>query len=207
MNRQSDQQKISSGWQLQSDTKYFFNILIGILFSLFPFSFFLAKIQPSQAGQFPDGTVFFDASPRLVKAFTTFSQVRAWNAKYYFTIDVPSNVGESLQTITIQQNENLEDIEFKVSKTVVFAGTADNKGQPFMIQEVTQDPQTNTVSVILETPIPPGTTFTVGLYPTQNPDFSGIYLFRVNVFPAGEKTQGLDLGVGRLQFYNNGSRL
>lgn len=52
------------------------------------------------------------------------------------------------------------------------------------------------------TPIPPGTTVTVGLKPRKNPQYDGVYLFGVTAFPAGETVQELYLGVRRLHFYD-----
>lgn len=34
--------------------------------------------------------------------------------------------------------------------------------------------------------------------------FSGVYLFGVTAFPAGEKSHGQFIGFGRLHFYNDG---
>ena len=106
----------------------------------------------------------------------------------------------SLGQVTIQQQENIETIQFELDKTTAFEGTENNKGQALEIKEVTQDPQTKTINVSFEPPVPPDTTFSISLQAKQNPSDGGIYLFTVYAFPAGDNPMGLDLGVGRLQF-------
>jgi hypothetical protein len=166
------------------------SLIIPLIFSL-----------ESQAGQLGDGTVFFNKSPRLIDAITTFKSVRVWYPTYYFTIELPPDIEEPLQKITVQQRQGYESIDFHVEETVAFAGTPNNRGESFTIKSTKFAPDTNTISVIFEPPIPPGTLLTLGLKPWRNPEFDGIYLFGVTAFPSGEKTQGLYLGVGRLQFY------
>ncbi|MGK7876902.1 MAG: DUF2808 domain-containing protein [Xenococcaceae cyanobacterium] len=161
-------------------------------------------VTSTQAIQLPDGRVSFDKSPRLINAVTTFSSVRVREAKYYFTIYLPENAGEPLQKLTIRQRQGQEDIDFRLEKTVAFEGTHRHKGERLTLQAVRKDSETDAISVIFDPPIPPGTTFTVGLKPRENPPYSGVYLFGVTAFPAGEKPYGLYLGVGRLQFYQGG---
>lgn len=171
---------------------------LGITLSLA--SILNASVPSTLAVQLADGTTSFEKSPRLINVVTTLNTIRAWGAKYYVTIDLPANVGESLQKLTIQQRQGSDEIDFYLDKTVAFLGTHQDKGQSLTLQTVSQDQQTKTISVIFDPPIPPGTTFTVGLKPIRNPDYGGIYLFGITAFPTGEKPYGLYLGVGRLQF-------
>lgn len=169
-------------------------------------STFTVAATSIQAVQLKDGTRAFEQSPRLVDATTTLDSVRVWSAKYYFTIDLPENAGEALQQITIQQREGSEEIRFKLAETFAFQGTPQHKGEAVTVQSVSRNEQTNTISIVFEPPISPGTTFTVGFKPIRNPDYEGVYLFGVTAFPAAGESSGLYLGVGRLQFYQGGDR-
>lgn len=167
-------------------------------------SIFTLCATSTLAVQLGDGRVSFDKSPRLINAVTTLSTVRVWSAKYYFMIELPQDVGEPLQTLTIQQRQAPDEIDFYLEKTRAFTGVYTDKGEALNIQSVSQDEETETISIRFDPPIPPGTTFSVGLFPKRNPDFGGVYLFGVTAFPAGEKPSGLYLGVGRLQFNDVG---
>jgi hypothetical protein len=164
------------------------------------------QVSPSIAGQLSDGTVFFDKSPRLRDFSATYQAVRVWAAKYYVTIDLPSNIGEPLGSVTIRQQDGIQTIPFLLDKTVAFVGTRDRQGQRLSLQSTTLDPETNTITVVFDPPVPPGTTVSIALKPFQNPDYGGIYQFRITTYPAGEKTTGLTLGVGRLTIYEAGDR-
>ncbi len=155
----------------------------------------------TQAVQFADGTVAFDNSPRLINAVATLIGVRVWGAKYYFTLKLPENAGEPLQKLTISQRKGEDDIRFRVEETFAFKGTHRNKGERLTLQTVSRDEETGTISVIFDPPILPGTTFSVRLQPRRNPSSGGLYLFGITAFPAGEKSNGLYLGVGRLHFH------
>lgn len=158
----------------------------------------------AKAVQFPDGRTAFNKSPLLLNVITTFNEVAVWSAKYYFTINLPENAGEPLGQVKIQQREGFETILFYLDKTFAFEGTPNQRGKSLSIKEVKLDENSNTVTVIFDPPIPPGTVFTLGLKPQRNPLYDGIYLFGVTALPVGEQPSGLYLGVGRLQFYRGG---
>ena len=145
-------------------------------------------------------TYFSVGVPTFVNAEVPHSAANYVLPKYYFTLNLPADANQSLGQVTIQQEKNIETIQFELDKTTAFEGTKNKKGQALEIKEVTQDPQTNTINVSFEPPVPPGTTVSISLQAKQNPSDGGIYLFRVNAFPAGNNPMGLDLGVGRLQF-------
>ena len=163
----------------------------------------LLTASSTLAVQFPDGTVSFEQAPRLVEAKTTFKGVGAWGAKYYFTIELPSDAGEPLQRVTLNLRQGADDIRFRIDDTFAFIGPPDGDRE-LLTQTATID-ENDTISVVFEPPISPGTTVTVGLRPRRNPDLDGVYLFGVTAFPAGEKPYGLYLGPGRLQFYRGGN--
>jgi Protein of unknown function (DUF2808) len=155
------------------------------------------------ASQFPNGRVVFDKSPRLLDAVTTFNNVRAWGATYYFTLELPKEAGEPIAKVVISQRQGSEDIEFLLDKTIAVEGSYNNKGKQINLRTVTRDEETKEITVILDSPISPGTIFSIGLKPTINPFYSGIYLFGVTVFPPGEKPSPLYLGVGRFDFFSD----
>lgn len=159
--------------------------------------------QPATAIQLADGTVYFAQPPRLVKATTTFNNVNAWGATYYFTLTVPQKAGEPLQKVTIIQREGGDNIRFDLKDSRAFVGTRNHKGARLTLGEVTRERKTQTVSLTFNPPVPPGKTVTIGLRPVRNPLFSGVYLFGVTAFPLGEKAHGQFLGFGRLHFYSD----
>ncbi len=153
--------------------------------------------------QLRDGTVSFVQQPRLVATATTIQDTNAWGATYYFTIDLPQNAGEPLQTLTFNQHEGVDNIRFDLKDTRAFVGTRRNKGESISLGSVTNDKKTRTVTVVFNPPVTPGKTITIGLRPVQNPFSSGVYLFGVKAFPVGAKTAGQFMGYGRLQFYGD----
>ncbi len=159
----------------------------------------------AEAIQLANGTVAFVKSPHLIAASTTFNEAYAWGATYYFTVELPENIGEPLGMVKIQQREGFETIRFNLEESLVFEGKHRNKGDKLAIAEVTEDKETKTISLTFDPPISPGKTVTIGLRPVRNP-IDGIYLFGVAAFPAGEKPYGLYLGVGRLHFYDDFDR-
>ncbi|MEM8777644.1 MAG: DUF2808 domain-containing protein [Cyanobacteria bacterium P01_G01_bin.49] len=153
-----------------------------------------------------DGLTLFNKSPRLVDTVTTLSRIRVDGAEYYFTLELPENVGEPLQKLIIQQNRGEDKIYFALDETYAFEGKPINRGNALSIARVKRNLDNNKISIIFEPPIPPGKTFTVGFKPKKNPDISGVYYFGVTAYPFGQNPQGLYLGPGRLQFYQQGDR-
>jgi hypothetical protein len=157
----------------------------------------------AQAVVFPDGRVSFDKSPVLISATATFNSIRVWGATYYFTINLPDGAGEPLEKLVISQRQAPENIDFYLERTISFVGSPSNKQEQLNLQ-ASYDQETGGVAVVFDPPIPPGALITVGLKPKRNPDYSGVYLFGVTAFPAGEKPLGLYLGVRSLSFYDLG---
>ncbi|MFN6570713.1 DUF2808 domain-containing protein [Dendronalium sp. ChiSLP03b] len=161
-------------------------------------------LQPSQAIQLQDGTVYFAQPPRLIKAVTTYNDVYVWGATYYFTVSLPENAGEPLQRITINQREGADYVRFDLKDSFAFEGNRSRKGQKLGLKDATSDRKTQTLSLTFDPAISPGKTITIGLKPLQNPTIAGVYLFGVTAFPPGEKSHGQFLGFGRLHFYSRG---
>lgn len=159
----------------------------------------------AQAVQLSDGKVYFVQPPRLLDASATQTQTSDSSSTYYFTLSVPEDAGEPLQRVAIAQQNGgnaFRSVDYDLNDSRAFTGTRRNRGEAVPVRETTYDPDTETVSVVFEQPVPPGTTVTIGLRPDRNPDQDGLYLFGVTAYPAGESAYGQFLGYGRLQFYS-----
>lgn len=159
--------------------------------------------QVTPAVQLRDGKVYFVQPPDLIDATTTFNSVNAWGATYYFTIAIPKQAGEPLRKVTITQRQGGDNIRYDLEDTRAFEGTRRNRGERIKLGEVTRDRKARTVTVNFNPPVPPGRAVTIGLRPVKNPMSSGVYLFGVTAFPAGEKPHGQFIGFGRLHFYSS----
>lgn len=177
------------------------SLLILIGFGVFPLT--LMGTQPILIAQHN----YFLKSPRLISAMTTYNVVRVWNATYYFTIQIPEGAGNTLAAVSFHQRRGTEKIRFNLDKTVAFEGTHRGQRSYLKIKSVKENPDTQEITVIFDSPIPSNTLFTVGLKPIRNPDYAGVYLFGVTVYPSGENPKSLYLGPGRLQFYHGGDGL
>ena len=173
------------------------------------FLFSLATVVISNSGmsllavRFPDGTTAFESAVLLVDAHTTFSGVRMRQARYYFDLQLPDDIGEPLQKVVVKQRTGGDEIEFKLDRTEAYLGNHRNKEDALEVT-TSRDEATGSITVEFEQPIPAGNSVTIGLKPQRNPDYAGTYLFGVTAYPVGEKSLGMYLGPGRLNFYRNG---
>ena len=145
--------------------------------------------------------VAFRKAPRLLDIYTTYNMVRSRSARYYFDVTIPGDAGAPLQKVEIELRQGMESIYYRLEKTVAYLGTHRRKGDKLAIETVSLNEETGVVTVEFANSVPPGSTFTVGLKPRRNPDYSGIYVFGVTVFPQGENPYGLYLGSRSLNFY------
>jgi len=164
---------------------------------------------PATGVQTGDGTVAFEAGLLLVNTSTTFNDVRVRQAKYYFDLELPADIGEPLQKVLIQQRSGGDEIKFKPERTEVYLGDRRHKGESLAAiasvneNKVTEDKTAPAIEIQFEQPIPPGSRITISIKPKRNPRYAGVYLFGVTAFPKGEKARGMYLGSGRLHFYRN----
>ncbi|AFZ43905.1 hypothetical protein PCC7418_1736 [Halothece sp. PCC 7418] len=170
--------------------------------TLFVFGTIIMLSPASLAGQRLNGTVFFNSPPRLENARTTFNEAGVRGATYYFTFTLPSQAGEPLEKLVIDQRGGVDDIPLLLDRTIAFVGTSKEKQEPLLLADVSQSEDNRQITVQFQTPVTPGTTFTIGLKPRKNPIYDGTYLFGITAFPAGETVDELYLGVRRLQFYD-----
>ncbi|MEM8778833.1 MAG: DUF2808 domain-containing protein [Cyanobacteria bacterium P01_G01_bin.49] len=168
-------------------------------------SLFLLPVIPVVGIETKSPRTFFSKSPRLLDVITTFKGARVGFPTYYYTIDLPSQSGEPLQTISIHQRQGFETIKYYPDQTIAFQGTPNHREQALTVKESQWDKTTETITVTLDPPVSPGTTFTVGLKSIRNPQYGGTYLFGVTVFPQGDDPLHLYLGSGRLYFRGSDS--
>ena len=163
----------------------------------------LGIAMPSQAVRFPDGRVAFESGISLLDAYTTFNGVRVRQARYYFDLELPADLGEPLSKIVIKQRSGTDEVRFEPDKTKAYLGSHSDKQEPLEVI-TTFDEATAEVTVQFQKPIPPGNTLTVAIKPKRNPDYAGVYLFGVTAFPPGDEPQGMYLGSRRFHFYRGG---
>ena len=156
----------------------------------------------SLAVQLADGTVSFVKSPVLLDVAATYTTVRNWSAKYYFTLLIPEGAGEPLGAVTIQLRQGRDTIVYLLDKTSAFTGTRNNRQQSLSVTAQLDENNPNLIKVTFDPPVPTGQTVTIELKPRENPIYSGDYLFGVTAFPAAEKPRGMYLGVRRLYFHD-----
>lgn len=151
-----------------------------------------------------DGRNVFVRSPRLIR--TAASNVSANSpSKYHFTISVPQDAGEALKAVTISPKKNAKKIHFNITDNKAFLGDSFAGGTDLSLANIggSNISGSNEVTFVFDEPVQPGSTVTVSLKASRNPQGGGIYLFGVTAFPEGENSPGLYLGSGRLHFLKN----
>jgi hypothetical protein len=162
------------------------------------------SIMPAGQALEVNGTVYFERPPSLGDVSTTRSTTLAAGSTYYVTLDVPSNAGEPLHTVTITQENGSsasQRIRFQGDRTTAFTGSRRQRGDAIAIQSAIYDEDSHSLTVTFEPAVPPGTTVTLALRPTRNPRLDGVYLLGITAYPPGDPAHGQFLGYGRLHFY------
>ncbi len=154
-----------------------------------------------EAIQYSDGTVGFSYPPRLTDSYATRTLVSDRNVTYYLTFSFPAEAQESLAKLEISLDEGRDPIfRYRLEATEAFLNTPD--GQiPLSLGGLNQDPDSQTLTITLDPPVPPGQSITLALRPVQNPRFAGVYLFGARAFPVGETVRPTFMGYARLSFY------
>ncbi|WP_416670897.1 DUF2808 domain-containing protein [Egbenema bharatensis] len=165
-------------------------------------------VRSTQAVELQDGQTYFVRPPMLDDITTTQNTVLAWRPTYYFTLTMFEDAGESLGRVEISQRDGSSAARLiRYSEdTIAFEGTPRNRGNEIPVRETRFDRESQTVTVIFDSPVPPATVVTVGLKPQRNPRLSGVYLFGVTAYPEAEFAAGQFLGYGRLSFYGRENR-
>lgn len=159
-------------------------------------------ISPAGAVRVSDGRTFFNNPPRLIRAVSDSNSDSIQRATYQFTLRIPEDAGEPLQSVKIAQRPNVGTVKFRPNQTQAFKGNSAGGPKLSLVNSDGSQSAAGEELIVFNTPIPPGNTVTIALKgPT--PRQGGVYLFGVTAFPGGEKGQGQFLGYGRLHFYEN----
>ncbi|MBW4687879.1 MAG: DUF2808 domain-containing protein [Komarekiella atlantica HA4396-MV6] len=143
---------------------------------------------------------------RLLSAMTTYNEVSAWEATYYFTLTVPASATDSLKQVALTQIQGLEAISFNPQESFAFEGNIDTanlsrREQKLGITLANSENKSQNVIVTFDQPVTPGKTITIGLKPYRNPIYDGVYQFQVQTISTGKSTSNPIIGTARLQFY------
>jgi hypothetical protein len=161
-------------------------------------------VLSASAGQLPSGQRFFDRSPRLVSAASSFQSVNT-PSTYQFTVTLPEDAGANLQALRIVQDQETYNVHFNPNQSRAFLGKTYAGGPEVPLATIGGEmpADSNEITLVFDPPITPGQTVTVSLETNRNPRDEGVYLFGVTAFPEGENSQGLFLGYGRVNIYEN----
>ncbi len=167
-------------------------------------------ISPAEAVQLRDRKTYFVQLPTLLEAETTTDRTYASGATYYFAIAIPQNMGEPLQKLEISQAEGFESIDFIRDDTIAYleAGTGDRMAIPIKAEILLgQDQSQKKIIITFDPPILANSKLNrkliVGLRPSRNPRYDGVYLFGVTASPQGDRPNPQFIGYGRLHFYSS----
>jgi hypothetical protein len=159
------------------------------------------SISPAAAIQYRDGTVEFSAPPRLIDSYPTRNLAGDSGVTYYLTIDFPAAAQEPMDRVVISLDEGRDPIfRYRLEATEVWQTVGDDR-RAVPLGELTQDRETQALTLTFDPPLPPGGTVTLALRPVRNPRFAGVYLFGATAFPVGEQVRPTFMGFARLSFY------
>lgn len=158
-------------------------------------------IPAAEAIQYRDGTVEFSAPPRLVDSYATRNLVSDGGVTYYLTIDFPATAQEPMDRVVISLDEGRDPIfRYRLEAIQVWQTVGEEK-RFVSLGDLSQDRDTQALTIGFDPPLPPGGTVTLALPPVRNPRFAGVYLFGATAFPVGETVRPTFMGFARLSFY------
>ncbi len=151
--------------------------------------------------QLRNGQNFFSHPPMLTRTNALNNSPYA-SGTYEFTIEVPTDAGAPLKAITIVQDENLETVQFEMSRSKAFVGGHYAAGPELRLMSVGgAQEKPGTAVIVFDQPVQPGSTVTVAVETVANPNWASVYEFGVTAYPTGENSRGQFLGYGRINFY------
>lgn len=119
-------------------------------------------------------------------------------SEYRFTIDIPTEAGQSLQQLVFEQIEGAESPSFSVRDTHAYE--SGDRSAEIPLGLVSNDIDEDTMTVAFDPPVEPGRQITVALKAHRNPR-EGTYLYEVHAYPPGANSRPQRLGTRRLDFY------
>ncbi len=180
-----------------------FSFLVFLILLSFVHTKNKAFFQPTLAQVSPIEINFFRSSPRLIRSTSTFTLPDVIST-YIFDIEIPENAGNNLQQIVINQQVNLETVDFLPDKTRAFLL---NQGNKSLDVNSTLNVTNNQNGIIIDLlqPAKPGDKLRLAIR-AKNPLYGGIYQFGVTVYPQGNNPKSLYLGIARFHFDMRGGR-
>ncbi len=159
--------------------------------------------SPAFAIQTADGSTYFQQVPRLLRAAVSPRQTHTRGATLQITVQVPQEAGESLQTLVIDQSQNLETLRINPERIAAVLGDRWQSEAPTVpIQTELRDSE---IRVQFLPALAPGATVTLGLRPIATPTTSGAYLYGVTALASGSQPYPYFLGYGRVVFADGGN--
>lgn len=159
------------------------------------------RVPPGLGVQFSDGRSQFIGIPRLLRVASNRSEARVWGGRYELTVQVPDNADEGLAALEIGHRQGADaSLRYDLGRSSVQV-VAPGANAAIALNPVSFDRETQTLRIPFTTPIPPGQTITLSIYPVVTPS-DGILLLGVTAIPAGAKPVPQFIGHGRLHFHS-----
>ena len=173
-------------------------LLLSTLLPSFLFS------TPANAVEHYSEQTTFNRSPRLVRTSSSFNTRNNPAPTYYFTIEVPENAEEPLKAVKIEQRgDSSNTVDFEADLSQAFLGSRFARGQSLSLANVGGPSEPGEVTLVFDSPVPPGSTVTVAVEPERNPRLPGVYQFGITTFSEAENSPGLYLGSRGISIYSN----
>ncbi|NJK63943.1 MAG: DUF2808 domain-containing protein [Synechococcaceae cyanobacterium SM2_3_1] len=173
--------------------------LVGLVGLLFPL------VAPAAVNALvgSDGTIYFEAVPRLLNASATRQLSGVQGSTLRFTIEVPQGAGVPLGQIHLTQDQNFEALRISPDRITAVEGAqfSDSALRVPMRAEVPDFGERQPIEITFDPPLPAGTTVTLGLRPSRTPQTSGVYQFGIVALPAGDQPFEYFLNYGRINFF------
>ncbi len=144
---------------------------------------------PSQPSQFEQLPILVEPSSQAL--------LTSARQSYAISIQMPVDAGAALASVQIQQPDSAARLNFDLSQTKAFQGTA-NRNSPIPIQSVEQV-KPDQIQINFAQPIQPGTAVTLLLKPQHLPTGRNQYPVVVSALPVGAAASSLELGQRQIE--------
>ncbi|MBD0337360.1 MAG: DUF2808 domain-containing protein [Cyanobacteria bacterium Co-bin13] len=151
---------------------------------------------PAAASRLPSGRVVFDSPLELLDVSPL--EASSDPDRYQIVIQIPLAAAEPLEALVIKPRDPSAGLSFDLDTTEVFIGETYGLRQLPLASVGGTPVDLNQVLVVLENPVPPGTTLSIVLNSQQQPA-DGVYELGITAYPAGADSVGQFLGYGQIQ--------
>lgn len=180
-------------------------LLLGLGALISPLNLPIAP-SPAAAVELLDGSIAFVQPPRLLSTTTSRDRTSARNAVYTFTIALPTDAGEPLGSLTVApRHPRSARLRYQLDASRAYGKLSDGTTVALPLMDVSQDPDTEAITLTFAEPVTPGQEITLNLYPRRNPRWGGTYLFGVTAVPAATQPHPQFLGYGQIRIYDTDS--